>query len=91
MLINIDLISSSSGTIHSNITSLKSISSSSIIKAGSFVIDNSVFNFSSLVDSISIKSTSHKSFAEFVTLFNNSLDSFQVQKIFIFIIKKLII
>jgi len=44
ILINIAFNSSESGMIHSKIVSLKSIASSSTIKAGSLVIFNSSFN-----------------------------------------------
>jgi hypothetical protein len=47
ILTNIDLISSNSGVIPSNIVSLKSIASSSTMRAGSLVIFNSVFIASS--------------------------------------------
>jgi len=68
ILTNIDLISSSSGVIHSKIVSLKSIVSSSIMSAGDSFIHISVFNESSFVISSSIKSTSQSSSKQFFTL-----------------------
>jgi len=56
-----DFNSSISGTIHSNIISLKSIDSSSIIKAGSLEIFSSFFKDSSLVISVFMKSFNQSS------------------------------
>ncbi|MBT6778270.1 hypothetical protein HOA93_00360 [bacterium] len=88
ILINIDLISSSSGIIHSKIVSLNSIDSSSTINAGSLVIFNSFFNSSSRVVSTFIKSTNPSSSNALLTLANNSFvfSSVQYNLIFIFIL-----
>jgi hypothetical protein len=77
ILVNIDFNSSSSGIIPSKITSLKSIDSSSIIKAGDSFIPSSVLIESSLVSFIFIKSINHNSSKTFFTLDINSLVFFQ--------------
>jgi hypothetical protein len=83
ILINIALSSSSSGIIHSKIVSLKSIASSSTIRAGSLVILSSFFSFSSKVTFTFMKSTRPNSSRELLTLFNNSLVFSSVQNILI--------
>jgi hypothetical protein len=65
--------------------SIKSIDSSSTIKAGSFVIFNLVFNHLSKVISIFIKSTNPNSSKDVLTLLINSLVFSSVQYILIFI------
>jgi hypothetical protein len=85
ILINIDFISSSGGICHSKIISLNSILSSSIIKAGVFVIDNSCFNSSELDISISIKSFNHKSSKQEITNSFNFKESSHSQNIIVFI------
>jgi hypothetical protein len=85
ILINIDLISSDSGMIPSKIVSLKSIASSSTIRAGSFVIFNSFFNASSCVTSTLMKSTNPSSSKEDCTLDSNSFVFSSVQNNLIFI------
>jgi hypothetical protein len=85
ILINIAFNSSISGIIHSKIVSLKSIASSSTIKAGCLVIFNSVFKSSSLVVSTFINDASHNSSNDKLTFSNNSNVFSSVQYILIFI------
>jgi hypothetical protein len=72
MLIIIDFISSSLGTIHSKMMSIKSMFSSSTINAGVFVIFNLSFNSLFSLFSNSIKSQSQSSSKAKVTLLFNS-------------------
>ncbi|NCO31856.1 hypothetical protein GW891_03545 [bacterium] len=88
---NIALISSSLGIIHSKIVSLKSIDSSSTINAGSLFIFNSVFSVSSFVSSILIKSDNPSSSNALITFVFSSLVFSTLQYIFTFIFLYVII
>jgi hypothetical protein len=79
---NIDLNSSSSGTIHSNMVSLKSIDSSTTIRAGSFSILSSSLSFVSSVASTLMKSLSQSSSNILFTFDRSFCPSSHFQKIF---------